>query len=561
MSMKKSHFLQRVLVGVMAFLMIFAPVNSVMAAQSSTIDETTLYEYAQNGVYFYNPKGSARSYCSFGGDCYIPETDSYEKRFWAGLRHAGFTPEQTAGLMGNFYSEGSTPVRQEQAYINARNNGCMAKKGHENIPYTIYVDDTEIPGLRHGSCISGYSGGVSGIGIGFAQWTYHSRRMGWIERLKNNGLLKYVDNDEGEGEGDAYNVYGTLSDDALRNKIIEETGSDDDWRALWCLGYRYVYEEVTTSYRTLLDKTTAEDAAAYVSKTYENCGESCQEGGASYNNRVESAKAIYARYEAGEFDDVENQSLPDARRTDDENNTDEGDDNDGDTDEDGDNKEDGSSNQSGASSMQQSGDCSLPFNVTTPEAVKNIMNQFLMDTNAMYGLNYAMIDEVSGLGNVVMPVPGVHEHKRYIASVRDDWVSRGIIRADAPLGGKGDAAGTGCWGASDCGQCTAFSGWFVSLMTEYLYGGGDGQNVVPNLVAKNPDLEVTDVPTPFSIFSQQPQHTGVIVGDLGDGKYLMIDNNIEGGHLRVMTISFPRSGFVFANIPPGKIKRNHLGEQ
>ena len=50
--MKKSHFLQRVLVGIMAFLMFFSSSNSVFALSSSTLDM-----FAENNILFYDPSG------------------------------------------------------------------------------------------------------------------------------------------------------------------------------------------------------------------------------------------------------------------------------------------------------------------------------------------------------------------------------------------------------------------------------------------------------------------------------------------------------------------------
>lgn len=81
MNMKKSCFLQRIsavfAVWVMAFLMIFAPVNSVYAA----ISETQLYENAQNGVYFYKADDCVPSSNIADGSAYNPNEGGW---YWNG---------------------------------------------------------------------------------------------------------------------------------------------------------------------------------------------------------------------------------------------------------------------------------------------------------------------------------------------------------------------------------------------------------------------------------------------------------------------------------------------
>jgi surface antigen len=95
--------------------------------------------------------------------------------------------------------------------------------------------------------------------------------------------------------------------------------------------------------------------------------------------------------------------------------------------------------------------------------------------------------------------------------------------------------GRTCWGgAADCSQCTALSGWFVTQMTDYPYGGGDGGEVVGNMAAKG--VPTGKEPRPFSIFSYDTGsfgHTGLVLGTLGNGTVITLENNWPTGTLSV----------------------------
>ncbi len=255
-------------------------------------------EFAENNIVFYNPDGRTTKRCTSrigSGDCNFIG-DTYAKRMWSGLRNLGFTPEQVSGLMGNFYHEGGTPVRQEDSYNDARDNNCKTKEGKT---YTIWLDNVSDPPATHDSCISVYKAGnsVAGIGLGFAQWTSHDKRMGYIDRVESAGLLDYFD-------GDAYKTWGRIgSDDEFRQKVIDETGSDDDWSALWCVALGYIYDYFSTQ-SAFLSQTTPEDVAGWVSAEYEIC-DTCDVGESGWTSRRNTARTIYDQYVAGDFDDVE----------------------------------------------------------------------------------------------------------------------------------------------------------------------------------------------------------------------------------------------------------------
>lgn len=278
-------------------------------------------EFAENNIIFYNPEGREKNKCSRTGtgECGI-FGNSYEERMWSGLRNYGFTPEQTAGLLGNFLHEGSSPIRQEDSYIRARNNNCKTQEGKE---YSIWLDGygqinghPEAPPATHDSCMESHSSGnykkggkVAGIGLGFAQWTSHEIRAKYLSLIESAGLIDYLD-------GDAYKTWGTYNDNQLRENIIAETGSDSDWYALWCVALGYIYDTFSNN-SGFLANSTPEDYAGWVSANYERCLY-CAVGQSSYEARRKTAREIYDKYLAGAFDEAESH-LGETRENNDEN--------------------------------------------------------------------------------------------------------------------------------------------------------------------------------------------------------------------------------------------------
>ncbi|MBQ3445244.1 hypothetical protein IJG29_00715 [Candidatus Saccharibacteria bacterium] len=511
----------RFVVLMMAFLC--GGVHLVPGALALTEEEYKIY--AENNIYFYDPLfryGGGGNFCANGGDCYITG-DTKEEKLWSALRHVGFTPEQAAAIMGNIVNEGSTPTRQEDAYNIARTRGCLTMEGKE---YDIWLDNTD--GAHHAACMNNiYSQyhvgrGVTGIGLGFIQWSSHGRRINFLDRMSEAGLLKYF-------EGDAYKTYGKYSDEQLRQAIIDETGKEDDYWALWCVSIKMIYDELNSvTYKSFYDQTTVASMAGNAAQRYEGCA-GCRPGEASYNKRVQDAEHFYEMYTNGDFDAVE-QSLG------------------------------GAAAGSNKVTIGAKSTCAIPNNVTAVEDALKLVNQFIADTNFLYDTNYPYVEFAEM--NVLLPTPRDDSFVRARASVVDGWVSDGTIKTNART--------SGCWGGTYCGQCTAFSGWFTTMMTDYIYNGGNGVDVVSNLGRANDEIVITNYPTPFSVFSQlsgsAAGHTGVVVGDFGDGTFLTIENNMgpQGStkhsvEIRRRTLDdFTSRNATFA-VMQDKLKINHLG--
>ena len=289
----------------MAVILTFMPAYSA----SATIDQATLDFYAQNNILFYDPTATAQNFCSSGGDCFISGNENNrDEIYWSGLRNAGFTPEQTAGIMGNLFSEASSPTRQEQVYINARNNHCKTQQGRE---YSIWEDKVD-PGVTHSGCIERYSAGdgVAGIGLGIVQWTSHDRRRGFLNTMSEMGLLKYFDGKDANGE-EAYNTWGTFNYQKVKDEIVNQTGSDRDYWALWCAQFKYIWTEMHTGrFAAFFDQPNNwEKYAAFTSEVYEDCS-GCEENGPQWKERVKRAGEFWNKYQNGDYDAIENGTAP-----------------------------------------------------------------------------------------------------------------------------------------------------------------------------------------------------------------------------------------------------------
>lgn len=255
-------------------------------------------EFAENNIIFYNPEAKNKNNgCGGGGDCDI-RGDTLEEKLWSGLTGLEFTPEQTAAIIGNILNEGGTPVRQEGCYISARNRGVMTQEGN---PYTVHTYSNEHHSSGMQSICSFYSAGekITGIGLGFVQWSAQDRREGYLSLMDDAGFSDYF-------EGDAYKTWGSISSDSdFMSKVEEETGSTDDYYSLWCVALNYIKKEMTenSTYKPFYSKTTVADMASFFAAVYEVC-DGCKAGQDENRERQEKAEEIYQKYKNGEFDNI-----------------------------------------------------------------------------------------------------------------------------------------------------------------------------------------------------------------------------------------------------------------
>ncbi len=125
-----------------------------------------------------------------------------------------------------------------------------------------------------------------------------------------------------------------------------------------------------------------------------------------------------------------------------------------------------------------------------------------------------------------------------------------------------------CFGGADCGQCTALSGWFVIMFTNYKYGGGAGVGVVNNLAANNSELQVSTTPTPWSIFSYGDGgngHTGIVIDVTDSGEIITLEHNMAasrgGKRLTMRKYNPDTTGYDYRYVDlRNGLDFNHLGK-
>lgn len=674
--------LRRAVSVLLAMILALTPSGLVYAALP---DEGTLDIYNANGIYYYNGS-NVENYCgSASVDCNIIG-ETADERLWSGLRHVGFTPEQTAGVMGNIHKEGGHPARQEDAYNIARDKGCTLSNGE---PYTIWNYSGEHTWCMGSIENSGYDSGdpYAGIGVGIVGWTVETRKGPYLELMKQAGLIKYFD-------GDAYKTYGRAhTDEAFRDLVVEATGSDADYWAMWCIALKHVWNEFNSdTFKAFFNKTSVAEFAGYMAEEYEKCAGGCLNRGEQYYKRIADAENVYRRYQNGEFDAVEkgtapkqNNSLnnvsdgsnitmigdtvlaeasveikkllsgvaietsginnfqdgiaavgrlkdaselrdnvifvlgsnkPDSIKLDDTNQLMEaiGDGHNvyfvtnynaedqslfrnnnaaftaavaeynitiidwANTVEDarvehGDTAYIKSQAKAGDSAILPTAEGSKLFaemiyevfedktkptdnceNVADPKDALSYAQQFIIDTNYLYGQNYKIPDSIS----VGVSTAGTPAADNAVSAVPS------ALTVMTQISGKNNYLSAGCWGAIWCGQCTALSGWFTIMMSDYEYGSGDGDGVVGGIIANNPELSVSNTPKAFSIFSERwsgGPHTGLVLGELENGAWLTLENNWGNYQMTLRErTDFSTWGTIFADLSEG-LRLEHLGKR
>ena len=69
-------------------------------------------------------------------------------------------------------------------------------------------------------------------------------------------------------------------------------------------------------------------------------------------------------------------------------------------------------------------------------------------------------------------------------------------------------SGTGNWLTHCWNGCTVVPAWFVDTRTTLRHNGGNGRDVVRNMAAVNPEVNIVDFPIAPAIFSSNPGHWG-----------------------------------------------------
>lgn len=182
------------------------------------------------------------------------------------------------------------------------------------------------------------------------------------------------------------------------------------------------------------------------------------------------------------------------------------------------------------------------------------LQQYIADTNFLYGTMY----NIPTTANYGVPAEPLTPNSHGNGSLS----STNLSLLTSKYGAENIYSG-GCWHGADCGQCSALSGWFVSMMTSYRVSGDsmNGYNVTNNISNANNLPKVSGTPTGYpSVFSEagDPGHTGVVLKASDDGQYIIIENNYcRSGVVCVTKRSFDSSAS-FVDLSAG-FKKDHLG--
>lgn len=189
--------------------------------------------------------------------------------------------------------------------------------------------------------------------------------------------------------------------------------------------------------------------------------------------------------------------------------------------------------------------CNDSINLSSDDVLA-LLQQFVIDSNYLY--------------NETNTIPSSYELNKPLEPPIDDsstpTPSDEKIRKLNLSGQDATAAKTGCWYATYCGQCTALSGWFVTMMTSYSYYGGNGGEVASKLADGN-SLQISPKPTPYSVFSGAT-HTGVVLEVFDNGEILSIENNMGGSANKLEVHRWkPNDTYSFVNLSNG-VDLSHL---
>lgn len=170
-------------------------------------------------------------YNAIPGSCggIITSGDTAGEKIWSGFARLGYTDNQIAGIIGNIANEGGmSPARWEDAY-----------KGSWGTPLRTLGSNTG-----------------NSIGMGLTGFTYYKHLINLADAMdaKAPDLMHYLESDA--------KTYGSLSGDALINKLKEEKGTaEGDLIAnrLFSVQVQYIHDTIQHDYESSGVKYTYPD--------------------------------------------------------------------------------------------------------------------------------------------------------------------------------------------------------------------------------------------------------------------------------------------------------------
>lgn len=240
-------------------------------------------EFSENDIVFYNPDGkkncSPNAPSSYTGNITISGTTYFEK-VWSGFRSAGFTKEQTAGILSNILHEDDIgPALHEGRFYpkvwNCQSSSCQDVKG--KTWSNIELSDGHFDLSKNGT---------TAYGLGLIQFSY-----GWRAHFYNYLLSNAPDIAEIFNQPDKYSK-AKISDYPSEEQYNKAIAVQIDYM----MNESYANPEKYKFFVTAkTEKTDMKEMAAYWASVIEGCTE-CKQGGSQYESRVKDAQKMYDQY-------------------------------------------------------------------------------------------------------------------------------------------------------------------------------------------------------------------------------------------------------------------------
>lgn len=234
-------------------------------------------EFAENDIVLYNPDGGmncgSSSSGTYTGSLSISGSTYFEKA-WSGFRSAGFTKEQTAGILANLKEEADAgPTQHEGEYYPSAWKG-QSHSSAEHVDGHFDLSKNE----------------KIAYGVGMIQFSF-GWRTHFIKFLESNAtdVLELFNQPE---------KYSTAK--------ISEYPSEDLYNKAVAIQIDYMLNESYSNpekyhyFVEAREKQSMNEMAAFWASAVEQCG-NCGPGGSQYSKRVQNAEEMYKQYSHESF--------------------------------------------------------------------------------------------------------------------------------------------------------------------------------------------------------------------------------------------------------------------
>ena len=241
-------------------------------------------EYVENNIIFYRANGTGEE-CStsaptdYTGSITISGNTYFEK-VWSGFRSAGFSKEQTAGILANIKHEDDIgPALHEGRFYpkvwSCQSSSCTDVNGktwNNVVQESGHFDLSKNEGTAYG--------------VGLIQFSYGWRSHFYNYLLSNAPDVAAIFNQPEKYSKASISQYPS---EELYNKAIAV-------QIDYMMNEAYANPEKYQFFvKAKNEKTTMNEMAAYWASAIEGCT-GCKEGGSQYNARVNDAKSMYDKY-------------------------------------------------------------------------------------------------------------------------------------------------------------------------------------------------------------------------------------------------------------------------